>query len=162
MDNKQFVYQKLEEANISYQSVEHEAVFTIAEMQELDFPQGSKIAKNLFLRDAKGKRHFLVVTEATQKIDLSELSAKLGASKLSFASDERLSKYLGLSKGAVSPFGLLNDADKKVEFFLDTSLQGCEFIGIHPNDNTATVFLSEADLVSFLSSLGHKVNPLRF
>lgn len=159
---KQEVYGKLAELQIPYRSMEHAAVYTIEEMQALLFPPGAVIAKNLFLRDAKGKRHFLVVAEANAKIDLGALGAKLGGTRLSFASDERLGKYLGLTKGAVSPFGLLNDGACGVEFYLDEKLRPCQELGVHPNDNTATVFLTCADLVKFAEATGHKVNWVRF
>ena len=161
MGTQQDVYDKLDELQIPFERVEHAAVYTIEDMQALDFPPGATIAKNLFLRDAKGKRHFLVVAAADAKIDLSALGAKLGT-KLSFASDERLGKYLGLAKGAVSPFGLLHDAGHNVEFYLDEKLRPCQEVGVHPNDNTATVFVACAGLVKFAEATGHKVNFVRF
>ncbi|MDL2254348.1 prolyl-tRNA synthetase associated domain-containing protein [Ruminococcaceae bacterium OttesenSCG-928-I18] len=161
MEQKQKVLDALGEMQIPYECVEHPAVYTIEEMQKLDFPQGAVIAKNLFLRDAKGKRHFLVVVGSEQAINLKEMEGKLGSTKLSFASDERLGKYLGLTKGAVSPFGLLNDPEGKVEFYLDDTLLKEDKVGIHPNDNTATVFISGPDIVKFAASTGHKTNPLR-
>ena len=158
MSQKQQIYDLLAELNITYQSVEHVAVFNIEEMRQLDFPPNAKVAKNLFLRDAKGKRHFLVVADSDQAVNLKALEEKLGSTKLSFASDDRLLKYLGLTKGSVSPFGLVNDANRDVEFYLDKNLRHCDAIGVHPNDNTATVFLTSDDLLTFVSTTGHEIN----
>lgn len=158
---KQAVYDKLAELGIKYELVEHPPVYTIEEMQRLDFPPQSTIAKNLFLRDAKGKRHFLLVADADANVDLRSLGEKLGT-KLSFASDDRLAKYLGLEKGAVSPFGLLNDQGQGVELYLDEKLRHSALIGVHPNDNTATVFVSCKDLMKFVKDTGHDISFLSF
>ena len=161
MEQKQLVYDKLSEMKIPYNAIEHEAVFTIEEMKKLDFPEGCAVAKNLFLRDAKGKRHFLLATHHDQSIDLKSLGEKFGSTKLSFASDERLSKYLGVTKGAVSPLGLLNDSESAVEFYIDEALRSCNMLGVHPNDNTATVFIDCSDLIKLIQSTNHKVNFLK-
>lgn len=162
MNEKQIVCNVLTDMEISFQLVEHQAVFTIEEMSQLAFPPNTIIAKNLFLRDAKGKRHFLVVADTKQKIDLKQMETMLGCKRLSFASEERLEKYLGLTKGAVSPFGLLNDINHDVEVYLDKKLKSAEIIGVHPNDNTATVLLAFDDLIKFVSSTNHKANLVDF
>lgn len=157
MDKKKLVYDKLIDMNIPFQAVEHAAVYTIEEMQMLDFPPKSRIAKNLFLRDAKGKRHFLVVADAEHEVNLKQLETVLNCTKLSFASEERLQTHLGLAKGAVSPFGLLNDTANHVEFYLDKKLREGDTMGIHPNDNTATVFITFDNLLKFIGAIGHPV-----
>ena len=91
-------------------------------MDRLGLPQKGTLCKNLFLRDAKGKRHFLVTCDEKKTVDLKALGRTLGAGNLSFASEERLEKYLGLKQGSVSPFGLMNDTDHAVEFFIDKDL----------------------------------------
>ena len=111
------------------------------------------MCKNLVLRDSKGKRHFLVTCDEKKKVDLKALGRQLGAGNVSFASEERLEKYLGLKQGSVSPFGLMNDTEKAVEFFIDKDLSRCKSLGIHPLENTATVFLSFKDLDKFLWDL---------
>ena len=103
--------------------------------------------------DAKGKRHFLVTCDEKKKVDLKALGRTLGAGNLSFASEERLEEHLGLKQGSVSPFGLMNDPDHTVEFFIDKDLSRCKSLGIHPLENTATVFLSFKDLDKFLWDL---------
>jgi len=116
----------------------------------------------LFLRNAKGKRHFLVVVDADQRVNLKQMEQMLDCTKLSFASEERLQKYLGVSKGAVSPLGLINDTEHSVELYLDKKLREAETIGIHPNDNTATVLVNFDDLLKFFSATEHKVNLIDF
>ena len=83
------------------------------------------------------------------------------AGNLSFASEERLEKYLGLKQGSVSPFGLMNDTDHAVEFFIDKNLSKCKSLGIHPLENTATVFLSFKDLDKFLWNLDVDVMKIK-
>lgn len=149
------MYETLARAGVHYQVVEHEPVYTIEEMERLDFPAGVEIAKNLFLRDGKGKRHFLVVLHKNKNADLRGLGEKLNAGKLSFASEQRLEKHLGLGKGAVSPFGALNDDDRAVEVVFDRDLAAHPLIGVHPNDNTATVILSCPDLLRVVEEHGN-------
>ena len=154
MENqKQRVYDALEQLKIKYEVVEHEPVHTMEAMDRLGLPQKGTLCKNLFLRDAKGKRHFLVTCDEKKTVDLKTLGRQLGAGNLSFASEDRLEKYLGLKQGSVSPFGLMNDTEHAVEFFIDKDLSRCKSLGIHPLENTATVFLSFKDLDKFLWNL---------
>ena len=156
MENqKQRVYDALDKLKIKYEVVEHEPVHTMEDMDRLGLPEKGTLCKNLFLRDSKGKRHFLVTCEESKKVDLKALG------KLSFASEERLEKYLGLKQGSVSPFGLMNDEDHAVEFFIDKDLSKCKSLGIHPLENTATVFLSYKDLDKFLWDLDVDVVKIR-
>lgn len=154
MENqKQRVYDALEQLKIKYEVVEHEPVHTMEDMDRLGLPQKGTLCKNLFLRDAKGKRHFLVTCDEKKTVDLKTLGRQLGAGNLSFASEDRLEKYLGLKQGSVSLFGLMNDTEHAVEFFIDKDLSRCKSLGIHPLENTATVFLSFKDLDKFLWNL---------
>jgi len=106
---KQIVYDKLDSMKIKYEVTDHLAVYTISEMEQLRIDGMSEVVKNLFLRDVKGKRHFLVVLQKDKKVNLKDLQKKLGSTSLSFASQERLYTFLGLEKGAVTPLGVLND-----------------------------------------------------
>lgn len=154
MENqKQRVYDALNKAGIKYEAVEHEAVHTMEDMNRLGLTAKGTLCKNLFLRDAKGKRHFLVTADENTKVDLKSLSKVLGAGNLSFASEERLEEHLKVQQGGVTPFALMNDTEHKVEFFIDKSLTRCKSLGVHPLDNTATVFLSYKDLDKFLWNL---------
>jgi Ala-tRNA(Pro) deacylase len=134
------VLQKLDEMNIEYTMKEHPAVYTIEEMEHLGV--ADDVVKNLFLRDAKGKRHFLVVLLKEKQADLKSISDQIGCSRLSFASEDRLQKYLKLTKGSVTPLGILNDPEGLVEVVFDRDLTKTGRLGIHPNDNTATVWMS--------------------
>lgn len=151
MFGKQEVIDFLNEKQIAFEKVEHDAVFTIEDMEGLGLDEKGEICKNLFLRDQKGKKHFLVVLPHGQKVDMASLSDALGAGKLSFASADRLTKYLKLTQGAVSPLGVLNDEEKSVIVVIDKGLEGMDRLGIHPNDNTATLFLSYKDLLKILN-----------
>lgn len=137
-------------------------VYTIEEMEELGLEKMEETAKNLFLRDQKGKNHFLVVIRADKQVNLKELGEKLGGVRLSFASEERLEKYLGLKKGAVTPLGILNDTACAVKVFLDRDFLEKEEIGVHPNDNTASVYLKTADLMQIIKEHGNLLEVLSF
>ena len=162
MFGKQEVKTYLEEKNISFEWVEHKAVYTIEEMEELGLEDMQEIAKNLFLRDQKGKRHFLVVIRADKQANLKELGEKLGAGKLSFASEERLEKYMKLKKGAVTPLGILNDEACAVEVYFDKDFVEAERIGVHPNDNTASVYLKTEDLLNIIREHGNALEIISF
>lgn len=147
----------LKKEGIEYKIVEHPAVETIEDMDALGLSRDGVIAKNLFLRDAKGKRHFLVILRGNRQINMADLQSRLDSSKLSFASEDRLKKYLGLTKGSVTPFGVLNNADGQVEVFIDKDLEGAPAVGFHPNENTATVFLPLAEMVRIIQGHGNPV-----
>lgn len=149
----------LDQQGIPYEKMEHEAVFTMEQMDELGISARGGVVKNLFLRDGKGKNHFLVVVPEEKRVNLGDLSQQLCASKLSFASGDRLAKYLGVIQGAVSPLGVLNDENHVVEVVFDKDLTHAPKVGIHPNDNTATVWLSFKDLKKLIQGLG---NPVSF
>ena len=149
------LYSYLDGMGISYEVEEHAPVFTIDEMRELGI-KGS-VCKNLFLRDAKGRQHFLVVLPGDRQADLGALAAALGSSELSFASEERLMKHLGLTKGSVTPLAVIQDPDHTVQVLLDESLTGMDRLGVHPLVNTATLWISGADLLRFVRSCGNPV-----
>ncbi len=157
MTEREKVFARLEELGVSYEVTEHPAVFTIGEMDALGLTAKGEVCKNLFLRDAKGRRHFLVVVPGEARADLRALAAQLESSKLSFASAERLEKYLGLKQGEVTPLGVLNDADAAVEVVNDRGLERFPCLGVHPNDNTATVWLSLADILRVVEGNGNEI-----
>jgi len=142
---------------VTFARHEHPPVATVAEAEQYWGAIDAVHAKNLFLRDAKGIRHFLVVLAATRRADLKALGETFGAGKLGFASPERLQTFLGLTPGAVSPFGLINDPAHLVEVAIDTALRSAERVAFHPNVNTATLVVSGADFHRFLAAVGHDV-----
>ena len=153
------VLEKLKELNIDFKLVEHEAVYTMEEIDNLgkDFFEGAQNCKNLFVRDQKGKKHFLIVISEAKRANLSEIAEKIGSTKLSFASEERLMKYLKLTPGAVSPLAVINDENSEVEVVLDEDLKKEEKLAVHPNINTATVILKPEDLEKYILSCNNKV-----
>lgn len=153
------VLKKLEELGIDYELVEHPPVYTIEDMENLDpaIFKGAELCKNLFLRDQKGKRHFLVLLCGDKQANLQKVQEQAYATRLSFASDERLDKYLGLKAGHVSPMGLLNDKEKKVEVLIDKDLKNKEKISFHPNTNEASVLITFDGLKKFLDYCGNEV-----
>lgn len=155
--DKNSIYALLNSKNIQFSYTEHRPVYSMEELDALEMPADAVICKNLFLRNSNGKQHFLLTVPAATPIDLKQLATSLGSSRLSFASAERLEKYLGLQSGLVSPFGLLNDTSKSVIFVSSKNLPPPAIIGIHPNDNTATVWLAFGDLLSLLSELKAEV-----
>ncbi len=157
MNSRENIFENLQTLGISYELVEHAPAFTMEEYNALGFNPDDEICKNLFLRDYKGKRHMLVVLKGSKHADLRLIQAEVESSKLSFASDERLAKYLDVKKGSVSPLGLINDTQSAVEVYFDEDLQNAPRLGFHPNDNTATVFLSFADVRRYIESTGHTI-----
>ncbi len=154
------VYKTLEDLKITYNRYNHSAVYTVKEAEkEIKSIEGAH-TKNLFLRDEKGKRHYLVILPAEQDADLKSLAFKLNEKKLSFASPERLRKYLGLDPGSVSPFGLINDNNCQVSVVIEKELKKAEKIGFHPNKNTATIVLSWKDFEKFLNHTGNPISYL--
>lgn len=156
--NRQEIKDMLKQNGIAFQEVEHPAVFTIEGMQKLNLPDSEAVAKNLFLRDDKKRNYYLVTAVQNRQVNLKELRAAQSLRALSFADEKDLKRLLGLEKGSVTPFGLFNDTDCQVHFFLDRAYAG-KTIGIHPNVNTATIFLNADDLVSLVLKHG---NPFSY
>ena len=159
---KQRVYDFLKENNIQYEVLEHEVVSTMEEMDAAGITQKGTVCKNMFMRDYKGKNHFLLTVPEQKHVDLKVLAEYIGSSKLSFGSAERLDKYLGLTQGSVSPLGLLNNEDKSVVMIFDRDLVGNEEVGIHPNENTATIWLKFSDLKKIIEDHGNEIIFAKF
>ena len=116
---------------------------------------GSKHCKNLFFRNHKGNRHYLVVLDCERDLDIHDLEKRLHQGKLSFASPQRMEKYLGLQPGSVSPFGLINDTENHVHLFLDQNLRDETSLSFHPNDNHATVVIETPEFMRYLNAVGN-------
>ncbi len=155
----QTIHQILDDIGIAYQQYDHPPVFTVEEAAKYDRGHAGH-SKNLFLRNKKGNRHFLVVLGADKQVNIRDIADAVGENNLGFASPERLLKYLGLTPGSVSPFGLVNDTAKGVEVIVDNELLKSDNQGFHPNINTSTLILSTEDFKKFLSSTGNKVTYL--
>ena len=151
--NKEEIYNLLNGKNILYEITNHKAVYNMEEIKDIDIPYPLWDAKNLFVSDDKKRNYYLITLRGDKKINLKEFKKKYGLRPLSFASEEDLYKYLKLNPGSVTPLGLLNDEQRKVKFYLDLEFKN-ELIGVHPNDNTATVWLKTNDLVSLIKEHG--------
>lgn len=153
--NREKVLKTLRQLDIPYEIYEHPPLDTI----EIALPYWEKIDamhfKNLFFRNHKGNKHFLVIVRDTSPFDIHSLEKKLKQGKLSFGSEKRLMKYLGVKSGSVSPFGLLNDETHHVHLFLDREMKEAEKVSFHPNDNTASVVIAYTDLLKFLKHIGN-------
>ena len=155
---KEKVLNKLNELNIEYKEIEHTPVYTIEDMDNLgNIFEDAKICKNLFVRDQKGKRHFLVVLPEEKRAPLADIANKIGSTKLSFASEERLMKYLKLTPGAVTPLAVINDEANEVEVVMDESLKNEELLGVHPCVNTTTVLIKPQELERYITEAGNKI-----
>ena len=153
---KQEIYALLDSKGIVCERMEHPAAHTWEQVVEFGLTQRGIVCKNLFLRDFKGKNHFLVTVIGDKKVDLKGVAEKIGSSKLSFGSAERLMKYLGVEQGSVSPFGILNDESKSVVMVFDSDLKD-QAIGIHPNDNTAMVWINFDVLCGMIREHGNEI-----
>lgn len=145
----------LDERGFVYDWYEHPEAPTIAIAKAHWRQDGSKHCKNLFFRNHKGNRHYLVVLDCEQDLDIHDLEQRLHQGKLSFASPPRMEKYLGITPGSVSPFGLINDAENHVHLFLDANLQKYNLLSFHPNDNRATVVISKDEFSRYLQEVGN-------
>lgn len=158
------VLNTLKKLGIHYELVFHQPVYTVDDTDNLDMEilKGAKICKNLFLRDQKGKRHFLIVVPEEKRVPLSEIPEKIGSTRLSFASEERLMKYLKLTPGSVTPLAVINDEENEVEVFLDEDLKKEKLLGVHPCENTSTVIITLKDLEKYIESCNNKYKYINF
>ncbi|OFW12373.1 MAG: aminoacyl-tRNA deacylase [Acidobacteria bacterium RIFCSPLOWO2_12_FULL_66_10] len=153
------VVARLRELGIAYTRHEHPPVATVEDASQHWAGIDATHCKNLFLRNQKGNRHYLVVLVHSKRADLKAMADQIGDGRLSFASPERLMAHLGLTPGSVSPFGLINDRDHAVRVVLDRDLKSATRVSCHPNINTATLTLTVSDFMKFLEVCG---NPVRY
>jgi len=151
------VVRRLRELGIEYTRHEHPAAATVGEAEKHWSDIDATHCKNLFLRNQKGNRHYLVVLTASKQADLRGVADQIGDGKLSFASAERLMTHLGLTPGSVSPFGLINDRAHAVRVVLDRDLKAATRLSFHPNINTVTFTVAAADFARFLDVCGNPV-----
>ena len=160
--NKQQIYDYLNQENVWYEITEHEAVYNMAELSNIEIPYPEYDAKNLFVRDDKKRNYYLITVKGDKQVNLKEFRKNNNTRPLSFASADDLMEIMGLIPGAVTPLGLLNDTECKVTLFLDNDFIGdLGLIGVHPNDNTATVWIKANDLVTLIQQHGNTVNFVR-
>jgi Ala-tRNA(Pro) deacylase len=150
-------FQFLEANQIAYTRHDHPAVYTVEEADRIVPELSAAKTKNLFLRDDKGRRHFLVVVPGHKQVDLKTLKDRMGVKRISFGSPQRMKKHLGIEPGAVSILALYNDKAHAVELFMDQELWASESFQCHPLVNTATLEITREGLTRFLIITGHEM-----
>ena len=158
--NKNEICEYLKNENIYYEITEHEAVYNMEELKNLELPYPEADAKNLFVRDDKKRNYYLITVKGDKRVNLKDFQEKNGTRRLSFASSDDLMNILKLIPGAVTPLGILNHEDIKVIFYIDKDFKSENLIGVHPNDNTATIWLKTDDLINIIKKHGNIVNVI--
>lgn len=170
MTRAETVFAFLDAHAIPYTHYSHPEGKTIAEARRWWRDDGSTHCKNLFFRNHKGNRHYLVCLDSNHDLDIHDLEHRLrgrltangqpSCGKLSFASAERMARYLGLEPGSVSPFGLINDTEKHVQLFLDERLRHAPSLSFHPNDCRGTVVVTREAFELYLAAVGNSYEYL--
>jgi Ala-tRNA(Pro) deacylase len=160
MRGDQKLYEVLSELEIKFDYYEHPPVPTVNEASKYWENIESTHCKNLFFRNHKGNKHYLVIIEYSQNLNIRDLEQRLRQGKISFASGERMNKYLGLEPGSVSIFGLIHDTMHHVHVFLDQNLKNSKKISFHPNLNTASIVIDFKDFERFLNWSGNSFEYL--
>ena len=156
--NKEETYSFLKENNIEFEAVEHKAVFNMDELGDVELPHPEWEAKNLFVRDDKKRNYYLMTVKGAKRVDLKDFRKKHGLRALSFASADDLLEIMKLTPGSVTPLGLLNDSERRVKFYLDAEFED-GMMGVHPNDNTATVYMKADDVLRLIREHGNEADP---
>ena len=155
--DKKAIYELLDSLGIKYECTEHKAVYNMEEAAQIALPHPEAEAKNLFVRDDKKKNYYLITVKGDKRVDLKKFRNENDTRPLSFASCAELESILKLSPGSVTPFGALNDEEKRVKVFIDEDLIVSDLAGVHPNDNTATVWIKTSDLIRIIKQHGNEV-----
>lgn len=149
------VYEALKAMGIAFEYYEHPEAPTIEIAAQFHRGEGTTLCKNLFFRNHKGNRHYLVIMDSRYPMDIHDMEHRLKQGKLSFASEERMMRYLGVRPGSVSLFTLVNDTNHEVVLFVDSNLMNAEKVSFHPNDNRASLVISRDDMMRFINSIGN-------
>ena len=161
MDKNQ-IYNLIKEKGLWHEIEEHEAGYNMDDLAKIKVLYPEYDAKNLFVRDDKKRNYYLITVKGNKKVDLNKFKNEYNTRRLSFASPNDLANILKLIPGAVSPLGLLNDDELKVSFYIDERfLKNKKIIGIHPNDNTATLWLKTEDLINIIKEHGTEIHIIK-
>ena len=155
MIGQQQVYDYLSRIGVDFDYYEHPEAPTIEVASKYYRGEGTTLCKNLFFRNHKGNRHYLVIMDSRHEMDIHSVERMLRQGKLSFASPERMMKYLGVRPGSVSLFNLVNDIAHDVFLFVDIKLTEASKVSFHPNDNRASLVISGQDMMKFIHSIGN-------
>lgn len=157
MQTRADLFALLNRLGVPHQTLDHPAVFTVGEGEDIKARIPGAHTKNLFLKDAKGQL-WLISAEGHAQIDLKRLHTVIGSARLSFGNAELMAETLGVTPGSVTAFGLINDAERRVRFVLDRTLAEAEQVNFHPLTNTATTTVTREGFRAFLSGIG--VTPM--
>ena len=157
--NKTETLRYLDQHQINYEKIDHPAIYNMEDLAKLHLPHPEADAKNLFLCDDQKKHYFLLTVKGDKKVDLKKIRQDYNTRRLTFASPEDMKKLLQLEPGSVTPLGLLNDQSKQIPLFLDSYFINQPVIAVHPNENTATIWLKSMDLIDLIKRHG---NPVQF
>ena len=146
----------LKSNQIEYKLHEHPPVYTVEEAAKYCGDIPGLACKNLFIRDKESERYFLITLPADKRFDFKKFGDIVGTKKLTFADNEALKEKLGLEAGAVSPFGLLNDHNQSVKFYIDKKVYDANIVNFHPNVNTASLELAKTAFWKFLKTIKHE------
>ncbi len=149
------VYKTLDALSIPFDYYEHPEAPTVEIASQYWKDIDAAHCKNLFFRNHKGDRHYLVILHYQYVLQIKDLETRLRQGKLSFASEVRMQKYLGLKPGSVSPFGLIHDITKHTHVFIDEKLQQYKHISFHPNLNTASLVIPFDGFLKFMKQTGN-------
>lgn len=160
--DEQEILSYLTELGVNYRIVHHQAVFTMDDVQKVKLPHPEADAKNLFICDDKKRNYYLLTVKGDKRVDLKRFRQENNTRRLSFASPDDLRQILNLSLGSVTPLGLLNDQKCRVSFYLDSYFETQPLIAVHPNTNTATIWLDSTDLLRIIKHHGNQVHVINF
>ncbi|MBU2562281.1 MAG: prolyl-tRNA synthetase associated domain-containing protein [Nanoarchaeota archaeon] len=146
----------LQERGINFKVIKHPAIYTCEQAERLVKNLAKIHSKNLFLRDKKTRKYYLVILPFDERLNIKEFEKRLNT-KLSFAKPEQLKEVLGLTPGAVSPFGLINDKKNLVEVLIRKKIFDSAVVGFHPNINTETLEITKEDFHKYLNLLKNKI-----
>lgn len=158
MDQYKMVENKLNELEIDFKIVDHPPAFTTEEADKYIEGHEGVRTKSMFLTDRKKKNFYLVILDDYKRLDMDRFKDIVGEKKVKMASENSLMEKMKLPAGTVSPFGLLNNEDHDIKFFMDKEIVDEEIMTFHPNINEKTLFLKTKDLFKYLDNIGYEVN----
>ena len=154
LDRQERVYNMLDRLGVEYEVIHHPPMFTQADSDGREVQDGVVIFKNLFLRNKDKSRYYLYSLPLTMRADLIAVANALGETRLSFGNEDALQQKLNIQHGSVSFLNVIGAENTDVTLLIDTSAFDCDRIGVHPNDNTATVILKPQDIRKILDACG--------
>ena len=157
LDKELRVYDLLDRLDVEYWRIDHEAAMTMEACAAVDAALGSTICKNLLLCNRQKTDFYLLMLPGDKVFKTSDLSKKIGSSRLSFADGTYMEEFLDITPGSLSVLGLMNDHDHRVRLLIDKDLLDGDTIGCHPCINTSSLRIRTEDLMNkIIPAMGHK------